>query len=92
MKIGKKMVVMLFMLGLPLHTFLMMFLFGRVGVPANIIAALTIWKEAIIIALVAIICIRVVLIQNYQSMRLTRTDCLMALFSAWIFFGWHGLN
>lgn len=78
-------VVWLFVIGLPLHTFVLMVLFGGLGLPRPIISVLSVWKELLALGAATVFATRVLPQTLLRGrVRLTGTDRWMVAFTAWI--------
>ena len=84
MKLSKRTVVALFLIGLPLHTFLMMVLFGALRIPSNIIGILSTWKEGLVGCITLLIAVSQIWRKRPRFIRLTVTDCFVILFALWV--------
>ena len=84
MRLSRKSVALLFLIGLPLHTFLMMVLYGTLRIPSNVIGILSTWKESLIAFVTLLIVYSSISKSPIRFVRLTTTDCLILLFSLWL--------
>jgi O-Antigen ligase len=71
-------------IGLPLHTLMMMFLYGTLRVPAGIITALATWKEALALCLAGVFMLRSLPTLARGRLRITLADILALAFGAWV--------
>jgi hypothetical protein len=83
---GLRLQQLLFILiaGLPLHTFVMMVLYGRLGLPAGIISALSVWKELLVLVASLVFIIRALPSVLRQKLRFTLIDIFALLLTIWI--------
>lgn len=71
-------------IGLPLHTITMMFLYGRLQVPTGIITALATWKEILALSAAGIFAVRALPTLARGRLRITLVDLLALAFGAWV--------
>ncbi len=74
-----------FIIGLPLHTFVMMILFGVAGLPVWTITVLATWKELIAIGAACIFILRALPALLRGPIRITLSDQLVLLLIIWVF-------
>lgn len=78
-------VIWVFMVGLPLHTFAQMVLYGGLGVPGGVIEVLSVWKELLALGAAGVFAARIWTRPLLQGrLYLTRTDKWIAVFSVWV--------
>lgn len=80
--------IWIFLIGLPTHTFLMMILFGKLGIPEYVVTFLSAWKELLVIIIIifAVVQFIIQILKDRQFVIpvLSVTDKFIALFIIWI--------
>ncbi|NNJ11446.1 hypothetical protein EKD04_014000 [Chloroflexales bacterium ZM16-3] len=83
--LNQSQLIWLFIIGLPLHSFISMVLYGMLHIPGGVITALSVWKELVALIAAVVFIIRAVPAIIHRPIRITLVDSFVLLFAVWVF-------